>query len=87
MQPGFGYDYFADHYGEERTRSIKILQYKGPRAGGAEYAYEALNFVDGKRSLQEIRDAVSAEYGPIPLDVVAEYLRALESIGVLYRAK
>ena len=43
---------------------------------GALIAYEIVNFVDGKRSIGEIRDAVSAEYGPIPLDVVADYLKA-----------
>ncbi len=42
---------------------------------GAVYAYEVVNFVDGKRSIGEIRDAVSAEYGPVPLDIVADYLK------------
>jgi len=46
--------------------------------GGEEYAYEVLNFADGKRNAQSIRDAVSAEYGPVPLEMVVEYLRALE---------
>jgi aminopeptidase YwaD len=87
IQPGFGYDYFSDHYGEERTRNVKIFQYQGLRGGGPEYAYEAPNFVDGKHSAQDIRDSVSAEYGPIPLDTVVEYLRALEEIGVVHQAK
>ena len=34
-----------------------------------------------------IRDAVSAEYGPVPLEMVAEYLRALEKIGVVEEKK
>jgi hypothetical protein len=51
--------------------------------GGEEYAYEVLNFADGKRNTQEIRDAVSAECGPVPLEMVVEYLRALEKIGVV----
>ncbi len=54
---------------------------------GEEYAYEALNFADGKRNAQEIRDAVSAEYGPVRLEMVVEYLRALEKIGVLEQVK
>jgi hypothetical protein len=29
------------------------------------------------------RDAVSAEYGPVPIDLLVEYLRALEKIGVV----
>jgi hypothetical protein len=55
--------------------------------GGEEYAYEVPNFADGKRNAQEIRDAVSAEYGPVPLELVVEYLRALERIGVIEQVK
>ncbi len=83
----FGYDYFTDHYGEERARKIRLLSFRGLRGSGSEYAYEALNFVDGRRTAQEIRDAVSAVYGPVPLDVVVEYLRAVESIGVVRLVK
>jgi hypothetical protein len=79
----FGYDYFTDHYGEERKRSIRLLQYEGLRGSGGEYAYEILNLVNGQRNAQEIRDIVSATYGPVPLEFVSEYLRALESIRVI----
>jgi aminopeptidase YwaD len=79
----FGYDYFVDHYGPDRARSLKVFSHEGLRGGGEDYAYEILNFVDGKRNAQEVRDAVSAEYGPIPFADVLEYLRALESIGIL----
>jgi len=79
----FGYDYFTDHYGVERERAIRLLQYQGLRGGGGEYAYEVLNLVNGRRMAQDIRDAVSTTYGPIPLDLVVEYLRALESIRVI----
>ena len=79
----FGYDYFSDHYGAEKEREVRLLRYQGLRGSGGEYADEVLNLVNGKRSSQEIRDAVSATYGPIPLDVVVEYLRALESIRVI----
>ncbi len=79
----FGYDYFVDHYGAERARTIRLLRFRGERAAGGAYAYEVLNLVDGRRTVQEIRDAVSAIYGPIPLDLVVEYLRALASIGIV----
>ena len=79
----FGYDYFTDHYGAERERAIRLLQYQGLRGAGGEYAYEVLNLVNGRRTAQDIRDAVSTTYGPIPLDLVVEYLRALESIRVI----
>jgi aminopeptidase YwaD len=83
----FGYDYFADKYGEERARSVRLLSYQGLRGSGGEYAYEVLNFADARRNVQEIRDAVSAIYGPVPLDLVLEYLRALESIKVVQRSE
>ncbi len=79
----FGYDYFTDHYGEARESSVRLLQYQGVRGSGSEYAYEVLNLVNGRRNAQEIRDYVAAVYGPIPLDLVVEYLRALESIRVI----
>ncbi len=81
----FGYDYFTDKYGGEKAQKLKLLNYQGLRGNGGEYAYEVLNFVDGVRNAQQIRDAVSAEYGPVPLEYVVEYLRALESIGVIQR--
>jgi aminopeptidase YwaD len=80
----FGYNYFEAEWAKQgHTRKPKLLEYEGLRGGGEEYAYEVLNFADGKRNAQEIRDAVSAEYGPIPLELVVEYLKALEEIGVV----
>ena len=83
----FGYDYFADHAKVAGVATPKLLAYEGRWGSGEEYAYEVLNFADGKRNAQEIRDAVSAEYGPVPLGLVVEYLKALERIGVVEEAK
>ncbi|MBZ5703060.1 MAG: M28 family peptidase [Acidobacteriia bacterium] len=83
----FSYDYFADHARAARVATPKLLSYEGLWGGGEEYAYEALNFADGRRNAQQIRDAVSAEYGPVALELVVEYLRALEKIGVVARVK
>ncbi len=79
----FGYDYFDDKYGAENARKLGLLSYRGVRGSGGDYAYEVLNFVDGQRTAQEIRDAVSAEFGPVPLELVVEYLQALEKIAVV----
>jgi hypothetical protein len=79
----FGYDYFTEHAKAAGIPTPKLLNYQGLWGGGEEYAYETLNFADGKRNAQQIRDAVSAEYGPVPLEMVEEYLRALEKIGVV----
>jgi len=47
------------------------------------FAYEIVNFVDGKRTVGEIRDAVSAEYGPLPVQLVSDYLDACREAGVI----
>jgi hypothetical protein len=48
--------------------------------------YEILNLVDGKRSVQAIRDYIAAAYGPIGIEDVADYLKLLERIGVVRMA-
>jgi hypothetical protein len=83
----FGSDYVNDRAAAAGITAPKILSYEGLWGSGEEYAYEALNFVDGLLDAQQIRDRVSAEYGPIPPELVAEYLRALEKIGVLEQVK
>jgi hypothetical protein len=79
----FGYDYFEDHAKAAGITTPKLLSYQGLWGAGEEYAYEVLNFADGNRNAQQIRDAVSAEYGPVPMELVVEYLKALEKIGVV----
>jgi hypothetical protein len=81
-------DVLLDRLGNERVGKIKLLDNESNRLfrvqdRGALYAYEIVNFVDGKRSVGEIRDAVSAEFGPIPLDVVADYLKACEEAKIV----
>ena len=83
----FGYDYFADKTKAAGINTPKLMSYEGLWGGGEEYAYEVLNFADGGRNAQEIRDAVSAEYGPVPLGLVVEYLKALEKIGIVEEVK
>ena len=45
--------------------------------------YEIVNFVDGTRTVSEIRDAVSAEFEPLELKAVAEYLDLLARAGAI----
>ncbi|NER14938.1 DUF4910 domain-containing protein [Leptobacterium flavescens] len=78
----FGYNYFTDHY-DPAKKAPAIFGYNGLWGSGGEYAYEVLNLVDGKRSVQEIRNMVSAQFGPVPLSHIAEYLEALKSIEVI----
>jgi aminopeptidase YwaD len=84
----FGSDYLVDHAKAAGISTMpKLLDYEGLWGSGEEYAYEVLNFADGSRNAQQIRDAVSGEYGPIPRDLVVEYLKALEKIGILEQTK
>ena len=83
----FGSDYFADRAKTTGIATPKLFEYEGLWGAGEEYAYETLNFVDGVLNAQQIRDRVSAEYGPIPLELVVEYLKDLEKVGVIERQK
>jgi hypothetical protein len=83
----FGYDYFAEHAKTARVATPKLLSYEGLWGAGEEYAYEVLNLADGNRPAAVIRDVVSAEYGPVPLEMVVEYLKALEKIGIVEQVK
>ena len=82
----FGYDYFDDHAHAAAVTTPKLLTYPGDGKSGMEeggYAYEALNFADGKHSARQIAENLSAEYGPVPTELVTEYLEALKKIGVV----
>lgn len=80
---GFGYGWFDDKARAAGLPRPGLLDFAGERTDGGLYAYEALNFVDGTRSAGAIRDALAEAYGDVPLALVSEYLRALETIGVL----
>lgn len=65
------YDYLEDKLGATES----------PLSGTVRY--EILNFVDGRRTVQEIRDAVSAELDPVPIDDVIAHLEMLERADVV----
>ena len=74
--------------GKERYSKIKLInseatQLLNVRDQSELYAYEIANFVNGKRTVGELRDAVSAEYGPLPVNLVADYLEACAAAGVM----
>lgn len=45
--------------------------------------YELTNFIDGKRSISDIRDAVAAEFGGAPLPAVVQYFEQLAQAGIV----
>ncbi len=67
--------------GRERYRKVKLLNGNVPQSDL--YAYEILNFVDGTRNLGAIRNAVSAEFGPVSLDLVVDYVQALAEARIV----
>jgi hypothetical protein len=54
---------------------------KHPNA--SDVAHELNNFLDGTRSISDIRDAVFAEFGQIPLPAVVEYFERLAKAGAV----
>jgi hypothetical protein len=80
---GFNYDWFDDHAGKLQLARPKLLDFETRLGDGSAYAYEVLNFADGTRDAQQITNAVSAEFGAVPLALVLEYLRAQARIGVV----
>ena len=58
-----------------------------PFGNGRMFSYEALNFVDGKRTVSDMRDWLVTELGDVPLEHVAEYLAAPQSINVIRERK
>jgi aminopeptidase YwaD len=59
--------------------SIAIAQ----AARSDDVTYEIVNFIDGTRTIGEIRDAVSAEFEPVALAAVAEYIDLLAKAGAV----
>ncbi len=48
---------------------------------GRYYGVEARHFADGSRSILDVRNAISAEFGPVALDKVVAFFRDLEESG------
>ena len=79
----FGYSYIEDKLGAEQLHSLGLTTHATAFGNGRMFSYEALNFVDGERTVSDIRDWLVAELGDVPLEYVAQYLAALESIDVV----
>jgi aminopeptidase YwaD len=79
---GFGYSWFDDRLARIGLARPRLLA-REPDGEGAGFGYEALNLVDGRRSVGEIRDELAATIGAAPLEEVAEYLDVLARLGVI----
>jgi aminopeptidase YwaD len=78
---GFGYSYYDDRAAAQKLAPPALATRHG--RWGSDYTYEALNMVDGQRTVSDIRDALTATLGPVPLAEVAAYLADLARIGIL----
>jgi len=50
---------------------------------GGDARFELVNFIDGEISVSAIRNALSAEFGPIPTATVGRYIEDLVAVGVV----
>ena len=71
---GFGYSFLADKPGDE---AVAALPLQGPQT------YEALNLVDGRRSVAQIHEWLLAEFGRADADAVAKHLQSLAAVGII----
>ncbi len=66
--------YVTEKLGPDALNDVQLPRYA---------AYEALNYVDGHRSLLNICKAVSAEYGPIDPKMIFSFFRVLEKAKLI----
>jgi Zn-dependent M28 family amino/carboxypeptidase len=77
-RPEYGRWWLIEKTGDEHFDKGLPLTRRG------EYtAYEALNLANGERSITEIRDVISAEFDPVPVEEVAQYFEFLQKLGVI----
>jgi hypothetical protein len=72
------YDHLEEVLGHDRPQPALAR-----RDNGEVLAYEALNLVDGRRSVAEIRDVLTGRYGAVPVEELAGYLDQLARAKVV----
>lgn len=75
--------YYYDHLSEVLGPDAEVETALARRDGGDVLTWEALNLVDGRRSVQEIRDVLTGRYAPVAGAEVAEYLDLLARAHVV----
>jgi aminopeptidase YwaD len=81
---GFGYSWLDDRLEQAGLARPALLDRSAPR-DGASFAYEALNLVNGHRTVQMIQDELAWSIGPVPIAELTEYFATLEKLGLLGR--
>lgn len=75
--------YYYDHLVEVLGPDADVQTALARRDGGEVLTWEALNLVDGRRSVQEIRDILTGRYAPVPVAEVGEYMDLLARAHVV----
>ena len=65
------------------TTRVELPAALARHPSAAEVSYELTNFIDGKRSISDIRDAVAAEFGSVALPAVVDYFERLATAGAI----
>lgn len=69
---------------ESGLPSDRVAWYRDGGAGlSGTVRFELVNFIDGRRTVDQIRDALSAEFEPLNVKTVARYLDDLETVGAI----
>ena len=79
---GFGYSWLDDRLKQAGLPRPSLLDRAAPRDGPS-FAYEALNLVNGKRSVADIVHFLTLTVAPVPTSEVMDYLATLEKLGLL----
>jgi hypothetical protein len=75
--------YYYDHLTEALGPGVKTSAALSEGEHGDVLSYEALNLVNGKRTVSDIRDILTGRYEPVPLNEVADYLELLGRAKVI----
>jgi len=75
--------YYYDHLSEVLGPDAQVETALGKRDGGDVLTWELLNLVDGRRSVQEIRDVLTGRYAALPVAEVGEYMDLLARAHVI----
>jgi len=75
--------YYYDHLLETLGPDAEVDTRLGRRDRGEVLTWETLNLVDGRRTVQQIRDVLTGRYAAVPVAEVAEYLDLLARARVV----
>jgi hypothetical protein len=75
--------YYYDHLTEVLGAGVRTTTALSEREHGDVLCFEALNLVDGKRAVSDIRDVLTGRYEPVSVKEVAEYLDLLARAKVI----